>query len=328
MLASFVMPALAQPGQSVFGAAGVPQTLGQTRDYDRIFEGLKSAGIDLFFPTFLTQEAPTVRTLGFETDFLLPCSPEGGGFKALRRHGIRLIIPGELLYPADAELPAIEKDPLRELIVCAGREGIFGIMSYDEPAHKGNHEGLSKRLFERVKQIDVSVPVLMVHAPIILDQEKHKAPQGRKDYLDDALRQSAHADIVGFDIYPVPPPLAQIGTPFSDGNVADHATAVRDYMEWLRRNLPDKRHLVVLQGFSYRDQFHPLYFKMIGQHVMSIVRSPTLAETREMVKLGIEGGASVVIWWGQSLLPTETAEPWPAILETAKECKTNRPGCE
>ena len=43
-----------------------------------------------------------------------------------------------------------------------------------------------------------------------------------------------------------------------------------------------------------------------------------------MVRLGIEGGASVVIWWGQSLLEAETTAPWPAIVDITKARQSAR----
>ena len=310
VLALLLAPVTASGAADVdFGTSGVPKALAKTRDYDRIFSGLKAAGIDVFFPTFQTQEAPTVKTLGLETDFLAPCSSDSPAFRAMRENGIRLLIPGELLYPGEGDFAPLDSDPLRALLECAGREGVYGVLNFDEPAHNGKDSSLSQRLYERVKQVDPSVPVIMVHAPIILDQDKHKTAEGRQAYLDEVARQSVFSDIVGFDVYPVPQEVAWIGSPTSGDQTVDHARGVKDYMDWIRQNVPGKKYFIVLQGFSYKDQYQPFYFTLFGQHIADVVRPPTREETLEMARIGIENGASFVIWWGTSMLADEEDGP-------------------
>src|SRR3712207_2444919 len=153
--------------QTMFGAAGVPKSLGQSRDYDRIFSELRAAGFKLFFPTFQYLEQPAAKSLGFEIDFLPPCSADAPAFAALRRHNIQLVVPGEMLYPTESPFPPFASDPLRALIACAGRNNILGVASYDEPAHQGTPESVLQRLHQRVKQVDPTLPVLMVHAAMV-----------------------------------------------------------------------------------------------------------------------------------------------------------------
>lgn len=323
LAAACLTAALAWPGSTratpvAFGSSGVPKALAETRDYDAMFARLSAAGIRVFFPTFQTQEAPTVKTLGIEVDFLLPCTSDGPAFRALRKYGMKLLVPGELVYPAADSFPPLEQDPLRALIACAGRDGIYGVLNYDEPVHNDKDETLSQQLYQRVKQVDPSIPVLMVHAPIILDQDRHKTAEGRQAYLVEVARQSAYADIVGFDVYPIPEKVGWIGSPTGGDEIVDHGRAISDYMAWIRANVPGKQYLIVLQGFSYKDQYHPFYFTLFGQHIADIVRPPTPEETLEMARLGIQGGADFVIWWGTSMLADETAEPWPAILSVPR----------
>jgi hypothetical protein len=305
-------------GEILFGAAGVPKSLGQTRDYDQIFGALKGARIGLFLPTSIYQMTPQVKSLGREADFLPPCSAESPSFEALQRSGIRLVIPASLLYPLKAALPPIEVDPLRKLIACIGRANLFGVGAFDEPALQDIPVDVSQRLYERVKQIDATLPVLMVHAPLKTDAEQTATVSGRDAYLNKVLGHSQYADIVGFDLYAVPQWLARIKTPVGDDQSVDYAAAARDYMAWLRRELPDKRYLAVLQGFSYSDQYETSALRQFDEATLSRVRPPTEQELREMVQLSIDGGATVVFWWGESLLPNEASLPWPDLLRVTK----------
>lgn len=110
--------------------AGVPKFLGESRDYDRIFQALADAGVTAFFPTFQYQELPDARSLGYEADFLPPCEADDPAFAAMREHGVKLIVPGQGLYPLDA-FPGPDDDPLRALMHCAGEEMIQAVLSID-----------------------------------------------------------------------------------------------------------------------------------------------------------------------------------------------------
>jgi hypothetical protein len=297
-----------------FGVAGVPKSLGATRDYDRIFSQLKSSGMSVFFGTFQFQEVPTGLSLGFERDFLAPCSATDTAFVALKTHNIKLLVPGNLLYPTDAELPSLDDDPLRQLIACAGVDGVFGVTTYDEPAHTNVTDAQLQRFYDRVKLVQPSLPVLMIHAPLFDDQ----SPAEQKDYLDRVVRQSAFADIVGFDVYPVPAVIAKVPNP--DGAIVDDpADTVAAYMTWIRQAAPTKSYLIVLQGHSIANVYSDEERDKNAPEVLKQVRAPSLKETQDMTRRAIDGNASVVVWWGPSFVKSDSTEPWCAIRSTVAQ---------
>ena len=301
------------------GVAGVPITLGKSRNYDSIFSGLKSAGITVYFPTSQYLEQPEAKSLGTETDFLAPCTPDSPAFKALRRHGLRLIVAGELLYLRGKRLPPLAQDPLKDIIECAGREHIYGVLTYDEPVLSGASLESVAALYERVKAIDASLPVLMVHAPMIVDMPQFANPEGQKDYLDQVKSFSRHADVVGFDVYPVVKEINKVGSPSSKGEIVDHVTAIKDYTRWLRTSVPGQRYFMVLQGFSLSDQFEPeLLRTMAPDSILDLIRAPNLSETQEMAQLSIDGGADLLVWWGVSFQKNDKSPIWRNILKTAR----------
>jgi hypothetical protein len=301
------------------GVAGVPVALGKSRDYYGIFAALRDAGVTVYFPTSQYLEQPTPKALGTETDFLAPCSPDSPAFDALRRSGMRLVISGDLLYPRGSDLPPLSRDPLRQIIDCAGRDFVYGVLSYDEPVSTGATLDNVSELFDRVKKIDPTLPVLMVHAPIILDMPEFATLDGQTGYLKKVKSYSRFADVVGFDVYPVIKEITKVGTPSSEGAFADHATAIRDYMRWLRSSIPDRGYFMVLQGFSYVDQFEPDFLRSIASdEVLATVRAPNLKETMEMAQLSIDGGAELLVWWGVSFQKDETSQIWRDILRTTR----------
>lgn len=325
-LLAALLAALASGGaaeaQTVFGVAGVPQSLGRARDYDATFALLRANGITAFFPTFQTVEQPAAASLGFEIDFLPPCTTESPAFSALRRHGIGLVVAADTIYPRGAPLPAADRDPLRALIACAGRERIHAVLSYDEPVHQGASEAEVERVYRRVKEVAADLPVLMVHAPMILDQPRYATAAGRKAYLGACARYSRHADVVGFDVYPIPRDIAKVTAPDGDGAAADHTEAIRGYTAWLRRAMPGKPLMMVLQGFSYVDQFEPAFLARIaGPGLIATVSPPSPGEIAEMVRLAVAGGAGTVFWWGPSLLRDAGSGPWPAILDASRTAR-------
>lgn len=303
-----------------FMAAGVPVGLAQSRDYLRIFSYLKSNGINVFLPTFQYSEAPTAQSLGFESDFLVPCSPQSTAFKALKDTGMKIVIPADILYPRDNGIPSMENDPLTQLIACAGREQIFGMSNYDEPAFQGIKIKEVKSLFERVKAIDSTVPVLMVHGPIVLDKPEFASQEQRNEYLAKVAIYSEFADIVGFDVYPVTTDIAKVGSPQSQGNIVGHDEAIPGYINWLRENLPGKKHLMVYQGFSYVDMFESNYLNtLISADQRQAIRAPSRAELNSMISSAVSSDVSLVIFWGQGMLRTLDQEPWPDIVEIVRD---------
>ncbi len=315
----FALPLVGGADATDLGVAGVPMALGKSRNYDGIFATLRDAGITVYFPTSQYLEQPAPMSLGTESDFLAPCSPNAPAFEALRRNGIRLLIAGELVYARGTDLPPLRNDPLRQIIDCAGRDHIYGILSYDEPVSTGATLDDVSGLFNRVKEIDPTLPVLMVHAPIILDLPQLATLDDQKAYLKQVKSYSRFADVVGFDVYPVVKQVTKTGTPSSQGAIADHATAIKDYMRWLRSSVPNRGYMMVLQGFSYADQFEPNFLRSIApEEILATVRAPSLEETKEMAQLSIDGGAELLVWWGVSFQKDDKSQIWRDILKTTR----------
>lgn len=320
VLASIIsLASAASSAPLLIAAAGVPRDLGATRDYDRIFGALAEAGVTLFYPIFQYQEAPTAETLGFEVDFIAPCRRDDPAFAALRRHGVRLIAPGNLLYQPDAAMPALSIDPLAALIACAGRESVYGVLSYDEPAHNGVSARAADAFYRRVKQVDPDLPVLMVHAPLIIEEGGMVDQAARDAYLRDVAELSKFADVVGFSTYPIPPEIAKMGSPFRGTEIVDHRVAAHDYMAWLRVAAPGKRYMAVLQGFSYADQFSPEMLAVVAPpEVREMVRPPSARQFEEMANISIEGGADIIVWYGAGFSDREAAQGWRDVLEVSR----------
>ena len=318
-------PASAQTLTLTVGVAGVPMGLGQTRDYDLIFEQLAANGISLFYPVFQYVEAPVAESLGFEVDFIPPCRRNDPSFAAMRRHGIKLIVPSNLLYAPEGQFPALADDPLAALIACAGREAVFGVLSFDEPVHNGLSIETTRDLYNRVKDVAPDMPVLMVHAPLVIEEGRHGTQAARRAYLSLVAEQSRHADIVGFSTYPVPPMVAKMGAPGQGDAVVDHITAAREYVAWLRRTLPEKRIMSVIQNFSYADQFSPaLLAEVAPPELIAVVKAPTATELAEMARASEDAGAEFVIWYGAGFTKPADAQSWLDTLAVSARISGQR----
>lgn len=302
----------------VFIAAGVPKPLGETRNYEVMLSELKSNGIEGFFPTSQYQETPEFKALGSEEDFLPPCTAEDIPYKAIRARGVKLLIWGEVLYPADRPFPSVEKDSLRMILECAGREHVLGVMSYDEPWWRNLFEP-SRKLYQRVKETDPSLPVFMVHGPLPAvssetGTERPVTPEEVQYYFNEVKKYEPYADIHGFDIYPIPAEIAKMTTPYRKGvAVLDHRDAVADYLKWLRANMGGKPYFIVLQAFGWDD----VHGKWLGQSTKG-VRKPTMTKLKEMVETAKSEGSSYIMWWGQSFLVEDDLWFWKEILEVSK----------
>jgi hypothetical protein len=315
---AFMIPAPALEAE--FGAAGVPRELAAARDYQAIYRHLAGNGISLFFPTFQYQEAPEALSFGYESDFTAPCDPVAPAFSALRGSGVRLIIPGELLYPYDRPMPPLARDPLAQLIRCAGRENIYGVTNYDEPVLTGKPIGAVKQLYERVKAVDAAMPVLMVHAPVVTDQEPFANADRIAAYFSTVAQYSAHADIAGFDVYPVPFEIAKLATPASGGKIAGLPRVLADYLDWMKANLASKRHLIVLQGFAMPDLYAPDYLRtIVSEEQLREIKAPTREETAAMAAAAEAAGVELIVWWGQGALKSLSQPPWPDVLSVARQ---------
>ncbi len=318
LLAGALAGPQAAPAQD-FAVAGVPEPLGRSGDYDAIFATLRAAGITAFFPTFQFVEAPEPETLGREVDFMPPCRPDDPAFAAMRRHGIRLIAAAHLLYDPDAPFPRRAADPLVALIACTGRDGLLGILSYDEPGYSGISPDRTAALFAHVRDIAPDLPVLMVHGPLVIEPGRHDTPDAQRAYLDAVVVHSRHADIVGFSTYPVPPDVALLGTPGTGMAVVDHVTAARGYMEWLESTLPDKDRMAVLQVFNYADQLTPdLLARIAPAALRARLAPPSEAELEDMARESIAGGAGLIIWYGANFAKTADDPGWVAMLAVSR----------
>ncbi|CAN7592825.1 calcium-binding protein [Rhizobium sp. LjRoot254] len=297
----------------IVGTAGVPLALGETRNYDLIFSQLEAAGVKVYFPCTQYQEIPLPQSLGFETDFLPPPfgTADPGVYEAMRAHGIKLAVNAEQLYDLSQAFPPAEMDPLRALIDAAGRDLLYGVYGPDEPSAREIDPAVSRRLYEHIKAIDSSLSVMQVHASINEENPEMQTPEGRDAYLATVLEHARWADIVGFDVYTNG---ASVGatTPYSNGQLAPPAQAVRDYMTWLAEKLPEKLHTMVLQAFSPADLYSPEALAQMDPDLIAASRGPTALEMRDM--LAATEGAEAVFWWGQSHIRDSSSGMWQNLL--------------
>ncbi len=304
-------------------AAGVPKPIAARRNYDEIFAELQAGGIKVFLPFTQYQEAPEPKSLGFETDFFPQYKKDDNAINAMKRHGIKLLVAAEILYP-DGKFGAISDDPLRKLIAWAGRENIYAVYAYDEPAHRGLPVSQSQALYKRVKSIESTLPVVMVHAPILADTEKQLSETERTNYLNRVKQHSQRADTVVFDIYPIPKELAKLTGPYARGLELGYSDLIPQYARWLKENLPTKKYGVVLQGFSMANHYDEATLKTIyralPREVTSTIRTPSSRELESMVGLAKTCGCSVIGWWGQSMLKTDTElKFWQELKRVSRE---------
>ncbi|MBP6744735.1 hypothetical protein KA344_05845 [bacterium] len=304
-------------------AAGVPKPIAARRNYDEIFAELQAGGIKVFLPFTQYQEAPEPKSLGFETDFFPQYKKDDNAINAMKRHGIKLLVAAEILYP-DGKFGAPSDDPLRKLISWAGRENIYAVYAYDEPAHRKLAVTQSQSLYQRVKSIDSTLPVVMVHAPILADTEKQLSESERTNYLNRVKQHSQWADTVVFDIYPIPKEIAKLTSPYAHGLELGYSDLIPQYARWLKENLPTKKYGVVLQGFSMANHYDEATLKTIysalPREVTATIRTPSSRELESMVGLAKANGCSVIGWWGQSMLKTEAElKFWQEVKRVSRE---------
>ncbi len=299
-----------------FLAAGVPKILGEKANYEQIFQELKGAGITAFMPFSEYQEVPESRSLSWEREFYPQYKTNDQAISAMRKYGIKLLIPASILYAAENST-AKRTDPLKEVISWAGRGNVFGVYSYDEPAlQSGDASPACKRLYTRVKAVDATLPVIMIHSSI---PESAASKKDIEEYLAKVRTSSQFADIVGFDVYAIPTDLMKVKGPYSSPEkILNYGQALSEYMQWLKTNLPAKKHMMVLQAFCAEDQGHPaLLAKMYGD------RRPTKAELQDMVKIVTRSNVSVG-WWGQSLVKDGDTKFWTDVLDATRSYSTKQ----
>lgn len=302
-------------------AVGVPKYWGETRDYDHWFGELAAAGVTAFLPYSAYQEAPEPLSLGYEVDFFPPCSYDDPAFQALRTHNIQLLVAGQVLYAEG--FPPLDEDPLRALMACAGEGMISAVLSIDEPGINQSDDSDPtenvRALYERVKAIDPTLPVMMVHAPIPdavteADGTSRAITEAEVDeYLRNVSAFSVYADIIGFDLYPIPTESASILAPDLGLTPVGYTEAFPAYLGWLQEAADDRPYFLALQAFSFERQVSA----EIAQEIRDagyIMRFPTESELQDMACMAVEGGVSEIAWWGQSLLIEEDAAFWESVL--------------
>jgi hypothetical protein len=234
---------------------------------------------------------------------------------------VKLLLPLEVWYPATEPLPPREVDPLTQFIACVGREKITGVTLYDEAIHVGVPLQKVKELYERVKLVDPTLPVFMVHAYVTADSDGIMTEKERREYFEEVVAYSEYADIVGFDAYAIPVPIAKISTPYASGAEVPYDEAIEDYLLWLEDRIPNKLHLMVFQAFSFADQYRQDILKTLPKELVDSASSaPTQSEIDTMVSLAQKYEVSYVAWWGQSFLKKDLGV-WESILRTTKSLK-------
>lgn len=305
-------------------AAGVPKYWGENRDYDGWFAALVESGVTAFLPYSAYQEVPETLSLGYEADFFPPCQYDAPAFRAMREHHVKLVVAGSLLYSSE-EMPSLDDDPLRALLDCAGEGMIAAVYSIDEPAYSVFSGALAEtlqeaaRIYERVKAVAPDIPVMMVSGPIpseFLEADGSSRPITVPEidqYLVAVKDFSAYADTIAFDLYPIPSEFARVLAPGHGTVAVDYTAAFPAYLDWLRDIVSGKPYFLVLQAFSYEQQFSPELVEQLHQAGF-VARLPTDLELRDMACLTYEGGASQIAWWGQSFLLEEDRSFWENVL--------------
>ncbi|NDJ75673.1 MAG: hypothetical protein GYB65_05395, partial [Chloroflexi bacterium] len=162
------------------------------------------------------------------------------------------------------------------------------------------------------------LPVMMVHAPVpaVLDEGDGLRPVTPDEiayYLGETVRYSQTADIIGFDVYPIPPEFAQVTSPYLDGEQADVYTTLTDYAAWLAEIGEGRPYFLALQAFAYAD------LGDLGPDApAAAAQKPTPDDLRTMACAAWEGGAAVIVWWGQSLLDADDAAFWADVLAASR----------
>jgi hypothetical protein len=301
--------------------AGVPKYLGETRDYDLIFSTLAEAGVTAFLPTSQYQKLPEPLALDIDADFFPPCDFDGAPFAAMRKHGVKLLAAADVLYPP-GQFPPLDDDPLLKLIECAGDGQVWGVLSYDEPAWSGRNLDDVRVLYERVKQVAPDLPVLMAHAPRLIDGEP-PAQAEIDDYFNHVAEYSVYADMVGFDLYPIPPEIAAILAPGYGQKSVPYAAAFPAYLNWLS-DTTGKPVFMALQGFSYRHLVDDATAQQ-AEAAGFVLRPPSSEELRTMACLTVNAGGGIA-WWGQSHLTAADTEFWTALLDVTHQVITDPAG--
>ncbi len=350
----------ATPAPTVI-AAGVPAPIAATHDYNQIYGWLEQGGMKVFFPYFATDDLLTEDVLQFEfLDFYgrnigLPqasykttCDPNSPAFTQLSAHHVQLLLSSDVMYPP-TDFPSMAQDPLKTLIGCAGRTGIFGVLSYDEPVKNNVSLAQLQTLYNRVKAVDPTIPVLMVNAPLTrVDANGNQiTPAQVTSYFNAVAAAQAYGDALGFDLYPIPKvKLYDWTSPYTAGNQSpDYQSLLGDYVNWLHSKAGTKPTWMALQGFTFDSfqQFPTLPAPSLDLANPTTVIPPTLSfsggldlgqagpiqggclcgtslygpsesELQTMVQITLNGGATMFGWYGQSFVSQENVPDWRTVI--------------
>ena len=259
----------------------------------------------------------------FEADFMPPCTDQDAAFVALRESDVRLLMPAELLYPEgiSSTVQSDIKDPLLALMDCAGQDQVAAVVSYDEAILNRIPLGQIERLYQHVKSQLPEMPVMMVHAPLQDNLSGFDRLWWRNRYQSLVLQYSEFADVIGFDVYPIPEDIAQL-TAISGRTSCSAVCLVEDYAQWLQKALPGKERLMVLQGFSYVDLFDPDYLaNLLPADVIAGIHPPNKTELLSMLDVITDTETEYILWWGQGSLAQQTSLPWADIIDMIKQTK-------
>jgi hypothetical protein len=314
LFSSPALPAFCSDLQGV-AFAGVPYSLGSTANYDLIFKSVSNADGKFFYPTFEYEEAPEVKTLGLEKDFYLPCKEGNTAIEAMRKHHVKLLLPVHFLYPNSAPLPPKDEDPLRNFISCYGRRTLFAVVTYDEPIHTKIPIEKVAAVYKRIKEVDASLPVLMIHAPVTHDRQNERSV--REAYTSEVKLFSRYSDLVGFDIYPIPWMAAKILDPETGLPTKNADEVVTVYARWLQKHLREKQHTLVLQAFSYKDHYAPQNMPALTPDVFEQIQLPSLTQMQAMTTAARRSGIRFIVWWGQSLRRSDDTLLWNNLKEAS-----------
>ena len=289
----------------IIATAGIPRFLADTGDSDLIFGTLAAAGISLIMPISLYEEVPAPADSGHSVAFYPPPygTADAAFYAAMVANGVRLIIPADVLYSGG--VGALADDPLAAIIALVPPGLVYGVYNYDEPAHNGIPVASSQAVYERVKEINPSLPILQVHA--ILPEAEDPAPM-----LAQALLHSQWADVVGWSIYPEGPINRGAPTPTSGGEWVEPIAALRAYDDWLNENLPGKQHMAVLQGFSLADMYSDALIATFDPALIAATRAPTYDEHLAMTPSGLD----MLVWYGPSYV--DDPATWQTTLDVSK----------
>jgi hypothetical protein len=123
--------------------------------------------------------------------------------------------------------------------------------------------------------------------------------------------------MIGFDLYPIPYPVAGLVAPNLGLELLDYREAFPAYLDWLAEVADGRPYFLVLQAFSYERQFSPEMAQELRDAGYDLP-FPTEDELKEMACLAAEGGASEIAWWGQSLLIEDDAAFWQSVLNVSE----------